>query len=205
MLLDVTRFFAYSLPGESLHFPEGFINVSVACRCSPCQRAEVRAGAALAHWPPRWVRSSPPNNPRSSLLPGVHAPLSYVATRILLPQICMSITGQVRFKQAHTIQIVVSSHVAALGRQASGYTSLRNKDTRQSNSQIMSKVKCKLRTDVSTEPVVRAFQASHLQLASQLCIRRVNSFSTVLPHILEEGVCWSLDTLKNQECLLVWV
>lgn len=140
------------------------------CWCSPCQRAEVRAEAALAQTPLRWVQSSSWNNPRSSFLPGVHTPLSSVATLTLLPQICMSLTGQVRFKEAHTIQIVFSSHVAALGRRVSCYTSLRNKDARQPNSQIISKVNSKLRTDVSTEPVVGAFQASHLQLASQVCV-----------------------------------
>lgn len=47
-LLDTVHFFAYSLPEESLHFSEGIINLSMACQCSPCQRAEVGAGQS---WP----------------------------------------------------------------------------------------------------------------------------------------------------------
>lgn len=121
MLLDVTHVFAYSLPVESLHFPGGILNV--AC-CSPCQRAEVTAGAALVQTPPKMGLVFITKQPQALAPPWCVPPLSYVSPLIFLPQTCMSITGQVRFKQELSVQTVFSSHTAALGRRVSRYASL---------------------------------------------------------------------------------
>lgn len=106
---------AYIFPGEN-------INVSMECWCLPS-----------------WGSTGP--NPLEMRLvlvsrqPQAPAPLSSLFCSLphLAAPICVSIPGQVRFKQAHTIQMVFS-HVAALGRRTSCYSSLWNRDTRQPNN-----------------------------------------------------------------------
>lgn len=163
------------------------------------RRASVPRWELGQHWPRppplRWVWCSTPNNPRRSLLPGAHAPPAFAATLILLPQICMSVTGQVRFKQALTIQTVFSSHIAALGKRASSYTCLWIKDTRHPNRQITSKVKSKLRTDVSTEAMVRGFSLAACSWPPKSASGEYIHFLKCSPHLGGGGlpVTWRFE------------
>lgn len=128
----------------------------------------------------------PPSSPKHKLLSPLQPPFSC----------CPSFSGpsQVRFKQAQTIQSL-SFPWSSTRKDGSCYTSLGDEDPRQPNRQVMTKVKCKLRTQVSTEPEVGVLKEAPAA-ASQGCCWQVNSFSTHLG---------CSDASKNQEWFWVWV